>query len=260
VENTVREVDAPEAGHRSVRRCAPRRKLTPCSFASASRGGASEPSAERARASAAIADPVHSTYERSVMQSRNISDGFSASSHAGPRRRSYVAKPPSPFCRDRMNATASLRRAADRRSARPRPGPGASSAPSRATTASAVQSLTGQRWAPSEKHQPPSAGSRSSASACGISVVICVSRRNAWARRSAPDARLATSGAASSARIANAVSHAFERAPAYRTPSCSSCQRQASRPSRLGSSSGWPGSHARRTRQFRSPFTGESPW
>ena len=52
-------------------------------------------------------------------------------------------------------------------------------AASSALTASAVQSLTGQRCTPSEKHQPPRIASRPSCAPPGKSSVSCVSRRKA---------------------------------------------------------------------------------
>ena len=60
--------------------------------------------------------------------------------------------------------------------------------------------------------------------------------------------------------MAKAVSHAFDRAPAYRRPWRASSHRHDSSPSRLGARSGCAGSAAQRARQFSNPFTGESAW
>ena len=93
------------------------------------------------------------------MQSPNISEGLSDSSQSGPRRRSYVANPPSEFCLARRNSTASSILSGESRST-PRRNSGRSWARRMAVRASAVQSDTGHRCDPSEKHQPPRIESR----------------------------------------------------------------------------------------------------
>ena len=83
------------------------------------------------------------------MMVEKTSEGFSASSHFGPRCSSYVAQPPSSFCSERISSTASRSR---RRGTWFIP---AFSSSSEALSPSAVQSLIGQPWARVENGQPP---------------------------------------------------------------------------------------------------------
>ena len=124
------------------------------------------------------------------------------------------------------------------------------------STASAVQSVTGQPCHPPAKHQPPLGSVRyASRNPAKLAPICC------WRRKSAPRRRAlrtpSSSGTVASACRENPVSHEVLLAPVTRVPRSSSSQIQSSSFASAWRQSVSCGSRSHKARMLRRPLTGE---